>query len=781
MESAKNVESYRKEAKWALGNAYPRIRMEAIKAVFSIEQYHFTNAFRHLFKIEARRSDIESHHDSKQRLGKGKFAGIPPGIDIFIKQNRKQKRFQVTNEELCGEMDAINKIFSDLQLNIKPKACDWKVLSAIEQVKALVENVRQRHPEFHQYSIDHLAVENFFIAMLELQRDFVEKKLPGYIDVGFHYTSSMNISSILRCGLLSKDDRKTEKVVSSRSHGSVFGNGCYTGNNPFDFARYGDTCLMVARLQGSTARVPRLLPMEAKLGANTIIGNKIVHPVRLGQQDGWPLSGAQDEVVLKTSSQCLALIRFSKPLIYTKEGRDCIEFMKNSLQEILDVGFNREMKKSPNHQSLINPPNRHQSWLQLIQHHSLLYNAPSSLKSGVLPTSIIDPPLTCNIVNEKCVICHDALSDDRCAALTICKIHLFHYECIQNALEAKPQCPVCRKHVGAPQGKCPSGKMSVMVDPQRCSGFDVNSIVITYDIQAGTQLEYHESPGQKHGGKFTSAFLPNNPDGRNLLKRFKFAWMHGLTFTVGTSLTTGRSNQCVWASIHHKTSTTGGVERHGYPDPGYFINCNEELNGIGVPAADALDANGDVEFPQPVRTTAVSVSSIPIRNPVTHTPTNAPVQAPRPGVPAATNPNHPVALPPKPICATRSLHKPLVHTQLQVGSVATSRAPHRYPTHRVDAPIQQPVPATTATAIPTHAMLEPAQVPTAAPTILPGTHPTMASSTNVTPSTAAPTTEAPTTDAPSSSHIQLSCCTNVNQILSVPERKPITWAFQSAI
>lgn len=86
--------------------------------------------------------------------------------------------------------------------------------------------------------------------------------------------------------------------------------------------------------------------------------------------------------------------------------------------------------------------------------------------------------------------------------------------------------------------------------------------------------------------------MPNNDDGRDLLKRLVYAFIHGLTFSVGTSVTTGKKNQCTWASIHHKTSTGGGVKNHGYPDPHYFVNCHNEMNCLGVLPADALNNNG---------------------------------------------------------------------------------------------------------------------------------------------------------------------------------------------
>lgn len=56
----------------------------------------------------------------------------------------------------------------------------------------------------------------------------------------------------------------------------------------------------------------------------------------------------------------------------------------------------------------------------------------------------------------------------------------------------------------------------------------------------------------------------------NRLKRLEYAFSHGLTFSVGTSLTTGQDNTVIWGSIHHKTSTTPGP--HGFPDPNFFAN-----------------------------------------------------------------------------------------------------------------------------------------------------------------------------------------------------------------
>ena len=216
---------------------------------------------------------------------------------------------------------------------------------------------------------------------------------------------------------------------------------------------------------------------------------------------------------------------------------ETIQIMKNSLQQMLDELFNGGVTKARNHfQPLINLFGSQQSWIGLIQRHYLNYNAPATLDSGVLPTSIIDPPSSLDL-NDKCVICLEELRDMRCAALGVCKNHIFHHSCLEQALKLKPQCPICRVNVNEPQGKSPPGSMTVMIDPRACSGFECTTIVITYDIPAAIQLSYHENPGQQHEGKFTSAYLPNNSDGQNLLKRLKYAFLHGLLFTVGRSLT----------------------------------------------------------------------------------------------------------------------------------------------------------------------------------------------------------------------------------------------------
>ena len=136
----------------------------------------------------------------------------------------------------------------------------------------------------------------------------------------------------------------------------------------------------------------------------------------------------------------------------------------------------------------------------------------------------------------------------------------------------------------------PSGTMTISRRATACAGYDISSgtIVIRYDIPSDLQKSYHTNPGQYHDSAHRKAYLPDTDEGRQLLLRLKYAFSHGLTFMVGTSLTTGRTNSVTWASIHHKTSLAGGP--HGFPDTSFFANCNQELDALNVPDAKDLKA-----------------------------------------------------------------------------------------------------------------------------------------------------------------------------------------------
>jgi len=57
------------------------------------------------------------------------------------------------------------------------------------------------------------------------------------------------------------------------------------------------------------------------------------------------------------------------------------------------------------------------------------------------------------------------------------------------------------------------------------------------------------------------AFLPKNQEGTEVLKFLRKAFEQGLTFTIGTSRTSGKEGVLTWNDIHHKTSRAGGPQK----------------------------------------------------------------------------------------------------------------------------------------------------------------------------------------------------------------------------
>lgn len=54
-----------------------------------------------------------------------------------------------------------------------------------------------------------------------------------------------------------------------------------------------------------------------------------------------------------------------------------------------------------------------------------------------------------------------------------------------------------------------------------------------------------------------TAYLPDNPEGRQVLTLLRRAFDAGLVFTVGRSNVTGKDNVVIWNDIHHKTKPEG--------------------------------------------------------------------------------------------------------------------------------------------------------------------------------------------------------------------------------
>ena len=230
------------------------------------------------------------------------------------------------------------------------------------------------------------------------------------------------------------------------------------------------------------------------------------------------------------------------------------------------------------------------------EHIQLLIQAKT--KSNDLDNKILSPP---DSELDRCCICqcdlydsilsftpalilnaltHPSPDQEDVIKLSSCDGHYFHKSCFLSFLQDKSfiKCPVCSRIYGIMTGDQPDWKMTYQLDKySKCAGFEkYDTIVIEYAMR-GCERE-----GIRYNSTHRIAYLPNNKDGREVLELLKTAFERRLIFTLGTSVTTGRTNQIVWNGIHHKTGLSGGTSYFGYPDKTYFNRVKLELAAKGV-------------------------------------------------------------------------------------------------------------------------------------------------------------------------------------------------------
>ncbi|TNV75861.1 hypothetical protein FGO68_gene5402 [Halteria grandinella] len=178
---------------------------------------------------------------------------------------------------------------------------------------------------------------------------------------------------------------------------------------------------------------------------------------------------------------------------------------------------------------------------------------------------------------ETCPICLCDLDTD-VVQLGTCK-HLFHRDCLEAQLGESDwlKCCVCQCIYGLMKGDMPPGEMKWRLLPTlRCEGYpDIGVWDVFYNFWDGTLK------GVKYKGTKRRAYLPDCEEGKKVLALLIKAFERRITFSVGTSVTTGQKNVVVW-NIHHKTSLDGGPSNYGYPDEEYFKRVQEELAQRGV-------------------------------------------------------------------------------------------------------------------------------------------------------------------------------------------------------
>ncbi|XP_062614142.1 uncharacterized protein LOC134275876 [Saccostrea cucullata] len=179
-----------------------------------------------------------------------------------------------------------------------------------------------------------------------------------------------------------------------------------------------------------------------------------------------------------------------------------------------------------------------------------------------------------------CVICLDNIKN----GIKLTCGHEFCKGCLtQSFSQHKQACPVCGKIFGEITGNQPPGKMTVEKERRPLPGYEgFGTIVVKYKFNPGTQGPDHPNPGKPYDGTERRGFLPDNEEGRKVLRLLQTAFDRKLTFTIGYSRTTGKDNVVTWNDIHHKTKRDTGAQRFGYPDPTYLQRVQEELAAKGV-------------------------------------------------------------------------------------------------------------------------------------------------------------------------------------------------------
>jgi len=150
--------------------------------------------------------------------------------------------------------------------------------------------------------------------------------------------------------------------------------------------------------------------------------------------------------------------------------------------------------------------------------------------------------------------------------------------CILEALNNKIECPVTKQAYGDITGNQPEGRLYVTKQRAQCSGCKAkDSVKMLFEFPGGIQGKEHPNPGKNYFGDLREAYFPNDKEGRMWAMLVRLAFERKLMFSIGTSQTLKADNRIVFGSIHLKTSTIGGTEKHGYPDENYFANLKKEL------------------------------------------------------------------------------------------------------------------------------------------------------------------------------------------------------------
>jgi hypothetical protein len=420
-----------------------------------------------------------------------------------------------------------------------------KFVQGLLDIETQLQSLTSKHPGFLQIvardDIVYLA-ERTFIQ----QETFRLAGVPYHFDLGFHYTKPEYLASIKTGGLLTKKDRDSRNV-SAQHNGSAYGDGVYTCDNPRGTwnQRYGNTGLLVARLQGKTGSIRDKNPDN-------------IHTV-ISQSNKW--------AVLKTSEQCIALFQYDGTQL-TWKGNDCpsvvvlkplCEKVQNLINDLLNAETTQPESPMAKSSSLpvtfgtVVPRAAAPSGFGGAAMPSLFSlfgtGPPSTVAVPTAPAPVAQPPLP----SFSSVVSYQMRSDKK----------------VSSPLGL------------APRGDMPSGTMVTTQLAFPCGGCPT-SLMIQYTINHGRQASFHPYPNQVFAGATKHAYLPADAQGRKLLARLEEAFRCGYTFNIVADAQCPQKYRVSDFLIPHRTMLSGGPSTNGFPDPHYFNLCHSVLDALSV-------------------------------------------------------------------------------------------------------------------------------------------------------------------------------------------------------
>jgi len=408
----------------------------------------------------------------------------------------------------------------------------------------------------------------FADQIFKLQTSFMTKrgrktKKPHRVEIAYHFTTPDKLQAIRTNGMLTLQGQVEFGIDNNPRNAAHFGDGIYTTNNPHAFAHCGEIGLLVAILKGKSTNVGSDWSRKAKPGIDTVIGN-------MYGEDKTHRTYTH-EVVLKKSSQVLPLLSFQTERLSHPAFVEQLWSVHQQIQhQVIDKYFNK-FKPAKIERILPSAGKGSSSAVTPATTFTVVYKG---LQNWVLADKTTYQEIKAG--GGECAICLDPFKYEKkkVIRLKVCQ-HEFHLTCLEDCLKTHELCPMCRFSLTKnTQRASPIGSMTATTSSADVKGYKKKgSIVIQYNLPA---------QGAVYGNSFYIAYLPNIPKLQQLLKRLRFAFVHGLTFSIST----GPSDATIGWAISHKTSREGGP--YGWTDGKYFKKVDAELDALQVSISGLL-------------------------------------------------------------------------------------------------------------------------------------------------------------------------------------------------